>query len=269
MKEIFALLKKLLERTAIALTLIGVMLLLISAAGGLTVGAFSLPLTDIFWRVIVITVGIILIGFGIVFVLRETQKAKQKDTGIETAPLIGREAIYQEANRLLIRCCGEEVIRATSLGRYSDEEGEEELAEWFSYVETLASKIGEAKQKKLDMVYKVVMGFKPDKGGVPPSDKQRGIITRRNKFKEKNALDRIYIWSIDTSYSLDVLIVGNSNMIIGFPTVAGRRELTLGIRLTNDDFVGKVCRWFDDFVLAAAQPVTWTGEESKNEPNKH
>jgi hypothetical protein len=70
-KEFF---EKLLEGT-IFIFLSGIILLLLGATGGVTVGTFQLSITDVVGRIGISLVGIILIGIGIFFQVKEYSKA--------------------------------------------------------------------------------------------------------------------------------------------------------------------------------------------------
>lgn len=184
-------------------------------------------------------------------------------TSIVGKPLMGNNVVYEEAIRLIRTCNGSEIIRATSLGTSSQsDESPEGATPYRTYLETLAKKIGQQKQRKLGMVYKVIIGLQLDVNGVPQLPKQRGIRTRRKFFKEENALDRLEMKYIENSWSLDLLLLGDKHLIIGFPIIAGDTEIRLGIRISDREFVGSVVRWYDECVWNEAKVLTWTGEEA-------
>ena len=69
-KEIF---EKLLERS-ILFFLSGIILLLLGATGGITIGGVALQLSEIIWRIIISAVGSLFITLGIILILREERK---------------------------------------------------------------------------------------------------------------------------------------------------------------------------------------------------
>jgi hypothetical protein len=179
-------------------------------------------------------------------------------TAIDSKPLIGNEAVYGEAIRLIKACKGSEVIRATSLINNLHDESKTPYKE---YIQTLAKAVGQSKQKRLNMVYKVVMGLQSNDKGEPQLAYQQTINRRREVFKENDALDRLEIKCLETYWSLNMLIVGNEQMIIGFPTIAGDSSIRSGIRVTNKDFVDSVARWFDEYLWHRAEYVIWTDDK--------
>ncbi len=186
-------------------------------------------------------------------------------TAVTVKPLIGNDVVYEESIRLIKACKGSEIIRATSFIHYPIHYANlEDISEPNrEYLETLAKAIGQGKQKKLGMVYKVVMGFGLNERGEPPPEGQRPIRKRRELFRQNNALDRMEIRCLDGSWSLNLLIVGHEQMMIGFPTIVKDADMRTGILINHKEFVGSVIRWYDEFLWSEAKVVNWTGEETQ------
>jgi len=202
---------------------------------------------------------------------RELQDFHQTLTASVTLkPLMGHQAVYEEVTRLIKACNASEIIRTTSLTSSkfeketidpSDEDANKAMTAYQTYFETLAKKIGEQKQKRgLGMVYKCVVGFRPNEMGEPPPNKKRAIHRRRNVFGKYNALDRMELRYIDSSWSLDLIIIGTEHMVIGLPTVAGDTEIRLGMRITDKDLVANVARWYDEYLWRESSEIQWTDE---------
>jgi len=188
---------------------------------------------------------------------------------IMVKPLFGNKTYYEEAIRLLKACKGSEIIRATAfdIHRYSDL-GYVSFQD-SAYLETLAKTIGHAKQNKLGMVYKVVMGFRGynlSEKGEPPPEGQYRIRKRRELFKQNNVLDRIEIRYLDNSWSLNFMIVDNEKMMIGFPTMAIDADLRVGLLINHKEFVESMVRWYDELLWKDAKILAWTGEEALKSP---
>ena len=76
--------EKLLERIPLAVIVIGVLVFLIGAAGGLPLGNPPLQVTDPAWRVGLGVMGLILVGSGLLFIWREGQAESKKIDVIAT-----------------------------------------------------------------------------------------------------------------------------------------------------------------------------------------
>lgn len=257
--------QKLLDRAGLFLVLVGLITLIIGASGGFQSSILSITIAETSWRIFISFVGFIVFALALGS-LGQDYILTKKGAGIsifsvKAFALIGGSSVYKHTGELVSKCKGTESILATSLGRYSDEEGEDVNKEWIEYIEIMARKIGEAKKQGQRMEYKVVMAFQPDEKGFPPPDKLRAIKRRGNTFAKHDALDRLSLMSIDISWSIDVVIVGSENMIIGFPTVGKHRELMLGIRIQNKDFVENATAWFNEFVWKYPKAIEWSEEK--------
>ncbi len=66
-------LDKLFERTSLVF-ISGLLLFLLGAMGGITIGTFSIQITEVVWRVIISLAGTSLIGFGLFFQWKESSE---------------------------------------------------------------------------------------------------------------------------------------------------------------------------------------------------
>jgi hypothetical protein len=176
---------------------------------------------------------------------------------IRARPLLGTSAIYNESRRMVERCPSDEVIRATSISTKLPGDHEEDRPDVEAYLYTIASRCAEAKREGKNLLYKTVFGFGPRTADDPPEHKQRSITKRLDQFVPARAEDRLIMKYIETDWSLDVLITGQAEMLIAFPTLPADRHLQLGLKIENRAFVAQAIRWYDDCVLADAKDVTW------------
>lgn len=204
-------------------------------------------------RLLVGTLGGALLLVGIAHGIRSLLQV----SSIRVTMLVGPEKIFVEARRMVERCKGHEVIRATSITTAwpGSEDSETKYVEEF--LRALASRCSAAKKDGESLLYKTVLGFPAGTRGEPPEHKKLSIINRRKFFDNEGAGDRLIMKYIETDWSLDVLIVGDS-MIIGFPTLPRDRSLYLGLKIHNAEFVEHVAHWYDHCVLEGAQDLTWT-----------
>ena len=185
-----------------------------------------------------------------------------RQSPIQTFALIGPAAIYGEAKKLIDGCEGHEIIRATSIltGMPGDDDSDEN-AHVEAYLAAIANKCAEAKRNNHDLLYKTVLGFLPGGAGLPPEHKKLSITRRRDLFAKAGAPDRLLMKYIETDWSLDVLIVGTTQMIIAFPTLPRDRHLRIGLRIRSHAFVNQAVRWYDDCVLEQAKDIDWPSAE--------
>lgn len=253
-------LQKIVDKTWLFLFILGLLTFLVGASGEIQSQSVSIAVSEAGWRIVISFVGLFLCLVGLFQVFQES-RATQKTGKIHIFPvrgvaLIGSGSVYSHARKLIEECRGDESILATSFGRYSDEGGEIRNREWLEYIDTLARKIGKAKVEGLPMEYRIVMAFRPDEKGFPPSDKMRGIRQRVSAFRTNGCLDRLFFRSVDISWAIDVLIT-DDKMIIGFPTVGKNRELMLGIAIHNREFVERARQWYSEFVWNYPGYLEW------------
>ena len=170
-------------------------------------------------------------------------------SAIEANVFFGPEAVYAETIRLLKGCEGSEIIRTTSLDRFTTLESYtnlENMSTYRAYLETLAEALGQKKHYTIGMYYKVVVGFQPNEKGGLSSESLQIVQKRKDFFKSYNVIEKVEMKWLDSFWSLDVMIIGNKNMLIMFPTTVGDRYHRLAIRFTNKEFVSNMTRWFDE-----------------------
>ena len=178
-----------------------------------------------------------------------------RQTAVEFKLLRNNDELYDEGERLIKQCKGSGIIRATGPVHYPDINNPSSA--FRGYLETIAKEVGQAKQQKLDLVYKVVLAPELDEKGELPSDVdiQAGIHNRRELFKATNALDRLYISYLNSPLFVYLLAAGDEGLIIGFSTTAGDPTMRSGISVTNKDFIAKINRWYDEYILPKAKRV--------------
>jgi len=164
-------LKELLRHTPIVSIIIGSVLLLVGAAGGVSSSAFSIPIKDLSWRVIVGVVGLVLIMPGAYAVWRGTQlppEPKVEVRVLKTAAELYRyvgERIKQAHTRVDDLTWGPLTAELRSLA---------DIQAFQDYIEA----IGIACQKST-LSYREVMGF-------PPIERIHIRVDRAEKMLRKN-----------------------------------------------------------------------------------
>jgi len=175
-----------------------------------------------------------------------------RQTAVEFKLLRNNDELYDEGERLIKLCEGSGIIRATTAVPYPDINNPS--SSFRGYLETIAKEVGQAKQEKLDLVYKVILAPEPDEKGKLPSDVdvQASIQRRREIFQANNALDRLKISYLSSPLFVYLLAAGDKGLVIGFSTTLGDPTMRSGISVTNKDFIAKIIRWYDEYLLPRA-----------------
>ena len=169
--------------------------------------------------------------------------------------LTSRDDIYLEIARL-IKAGGKDArIRATST--FIDPEWDSDPA-FDNYLENIAGKIRDAKQQGGMADYMLVMSFEIDESAMPSQGLQQSIRNRQSAFKRVDAFDRIAIYRRGEQWRIEVFILGESDVIFGFPSSPDSSKLDQGVHISGRDFVLQIINWFETCLLAGAAIVNPT-----------
>lgn len=172
---------------------------------------------------------------------------------LEAVKLDTRDEIYWEIVRLLRSSGGKNSrIRATSALLDRDTTGDEAFDD---YIRSVAEKIGDAKRSKGVADYTLVMSFNLTKEYMPPPERQNSIRNRQAAFKDANALDRMKIFWQPQRSQIEVFILGEDDLVLGFPLHPGSSRLHHGVRISGREFVIHVVSWFEACLKDHSAPV--------------
>jgi hypothetical protein len=124
--------------------------------------------------------------------------------------------------------------------------------EHMAYLDALAAKIRETWKGKPGMTYEVVLGLKRDEKGHLPDKKLNGIKDRQKRFDSIGDGKRCEMRYFDFNWPIEILIVGDKHMIVGFP-YAGHTGLRLGISISDEQFVRQAREWYDKHIWGDAK----------------
>ena len=171
---------------------------------------------------------------------------------VQAWPLASREALYEEIIELVRSMKKYVRIRATSTLYDPDSPSD---AIFDRYISVIAEKIAEGTRRGSAADYTLVMSFKVDENGFPPLDRQESIRNRQRAFEEVGAADRITVFQTAERWRMDVMLIGEEHLIIGFPVRTGDPRLHHGIRISGGEFVTYISQWFDLYVRPDANLV--------------
>lgn len=165
-----------------------------------------------------------------------------------------RQEMYEEIMALIRKAKPQIHIRATST-IVTDHIDEEKV--FLDYVETVAMKIGDAKRRGYAADYTLVTAFTPQPDGRMPADREAAVRTRLGLFEKHDARDRYKLYYTPQHGSVDVLVIGDDHVVIGFPAAAATDDPLLrnAIIISGHEFVTHIVHWFDHCVRAIATPV--------------
>jgi len=168
-------------------------------------------------------------------------------TAVPFRVLTSEKAIFEEAIHIINVCKDSDIIRATGLTPEALTQQQGSTVQFQSYLSTIAKRIKKAKEQGGSLSYRVVLGSE--------RDRQQSIQIRRDVCSSEGVLDRLVIKSVEMTWPLEILLVGDS-MIIGFVSLTGDLTFRVGVRVTNRDLIRHVSEWYDDFLWNAAKSET-------------
>jgi hypothetical protein len=184
---------------------------------------------------------------------------------VEAISLQSRDDFYWELMRL-VKASGKDArIRAAST--LYDTAGAKDL-QFDRYIETIAGKIGDAKLDGGVADYTLVMSCEIDEDRLPPRERQLSIRNRQAAFEKVGALDRITVYRRAEYWRIEIFILGEDHVVIGFPLHADSSMLHHGVRISGRDFVMHVGHWFEACVrngAAMVDPITLRVQDSLGE----
>jgi hypothetical protein len=157
--------------------------------------------------------------------------------------LIGQERIFNELIRLVNECDDDDLIKATGLTPEPKAITEYAHPEWF---ETVARRIKKAKGNDRSLAYRVVLGKES------PDRRRKSIEERYQAFSAAGVLDRLSIRSVNMTWPMEMLIVGNS-VFLGFVSSARDLPFRAGIMVTHKELAGIISDWYNDFLWSIGQ----------------
>lgn len=241
----------LIDRPGLIVLLVGTALLWLGFADRVEIAGQALDLTHERPRELLRLLGWPMVAAGF---LLTGLNAVLRFQPFNVRPLRGSKEIYREARRMIEQCDGDEIIRATSISTSLPKDSDPDREDVEKYIAYLATRCGTAKGNDHSLIYKTVIGFVLEDGR-PPPHKHRAIHKRLDSFAQADAADRLVMRYLETSWSLDVLILGSNEMLIAFPTLPNNRQLMMGLRIKNKSFVASAVRWYDDCVWSIAKPL--------------
>lgn len=185
---------------------------------------------------------------------------------VESVFLSSRHEIYNEIVRLIRESGKNDRIRATAT-LYDGDSSESKVDPFDRYIKALVGKIAAAAQSNGGADYTLVLSFELDEDRMPAEDRQVSIRNRLEVFEDKGILSRIKLYWRPDHWDLDIFILGDNHLVLGFPQDAHSSMLQCAVRITGKDFVADVRHWFEHFVKQKAlriDPVTLRVDPEKS-----
>jgi hypothetical protein len=171
---------------------------------------------------------------------------------IQAWPLASRKDLYTEIINLVRSTKKSVRIRATST-LYDTDTPSDSIFD--QYISAVAERIAEGARRGSAADYTLVMSFRVDESGLPPLDRQESIRNRQRAFEKAGVGDRITVFQTPERWRMDVMLIGEDHLIIGFPGRLGDPRLHHGIRISGGEFVTYISQWFDLYVRPDANLV--------------
>ena len=177
-------------------------------------------------------------------------KAVWQSDRSKTTPLLSRRAVFEEAAQLVRRCHINSVIRgASSLVATKD------LPDQYMrlFDDAIRKKFSAAMSEGGRIRYEVVLGIHRDAGNALSRDAKTAIIRRMSVFRDIGALSRLTMRENSDAWSMNVLLVNDSDAILAFPE--GGLRLRCGLKITGSALVAPISRWYENSLKKHAKLI--------------
>ncbi|HEX4960165.1 MAG TPA: hypothetical protein VF173_04955 [Thermoanaerobaculia bacterium] len=147
--------------------------------------------------------------------------------------LIGLDEIEEGAQKLLLACDKNDIIRATA--QYFpalDQEHKDLSADYPSFV---AKTVKKAIAERGAMEYHVIVA----------SDTDKNAQDRKDAFAAEGVSKKLFLKIRKQQWPFEVLIGGHS-MNIAIPRIVNEKNYAVAIRVTDEEFVARAIEWYDD-----------------------
>jgi len=169
-------------------------------------------------------------------------KAVWQSDNATTIPLLTRRAVFEEAARLVEKCHINSIIRGvSSLVRTKDTP--DRYMRRFD--EAVKKRFAAAVSEGGRIRYEVVLGIHRDAANTLSQDSKAAIGRRARLFRDIGALSRLSMRENPDAWSMNLLLVNDSDAILAFPEGSGSR-LRCGLKITGSALVAPIGRWYEN-----------------------
>lgn len=178
---------------------------------------------------------------------KELLEIKKSISSTTTSQFVqGREESYSLVSKIIL----DSKSKVDVLGMFSLSETEDEFNEQKSlYLNALIK----AMKSNVNIDCRIVFGI------ASPQLSQQQIISlkrRRNLFRESGLLNRVRFHQIILTAGLNIMIIDNQHLAIGFPTLSLVTSLRSTIKLSgNTELVDSMSKWYEDFAWSKSTPI--------------
>jgi len=160
----------------------------------------------------------------------------------EVIPLLTRRAVFEEAARLVGSCHINSIIRGVS-SLVDTKDSPDRYMNRFD--EAVKKRFAVAIREGGRMRYEVVLGIHRDATNAISKEAMIAIKRRARLFREMNALSQLSMRENPDSWSMNLLLVNDSDAILAFPEGSGTR-LRCGLKISGSALVAPIGRWYEN-----------------------
>jgi hypothetical protein len=169
-------------------------------------------------------------------------KASRPSPQMDTAPLLTRREIFDEASDLVTRAHPNSIIRGAS-SLVDNRDAPDRYMRHFN--EAVRAKFLEAISIGGRMRYDIVLGIHRD-GGAIPAEARAAITRRAALFRDIGAIGRLRMRESTDAWSMNLLLVNDHDAILAFPEGTRGSRLRYGIRITGIELVAPIVHWYEN-----------------------
>lgn len=160
---------------------------------------------------------------------------------LKAIPLLTRRAVFEEATRLVANCHLNSTIRGVS-SLVDTKDSPDKYMRRFD--EAVRKQFGAAVREGGRIRYEVVLGIHRDAVSGISQDAKIAIGRRVQLFRDIGALSRLRMRENPDAWSMNLLLVNDSDAILAFPEGSGSR-LRCGLKISGSALVAPIVRWYE------------------------
>jgi len=168
-------------------------------------------------------------------------KATRPDPQMEIKPLYTRDRVFDAAVEIVESAPLGAVIRGFSSLVHNKDKPDLDVRR---FNDAMTARFLEAKARKYEMSYEVILGIHRYRGRIP-LDSKAAIARRADRFESIGAAKSLRIYESPDVWSMNLLMVNDHDALLAFPQGVHGSRLRYGMRVQGAALVAPIVRWYE------------------------